>query len=96
MPEEKERKISMVKDVKMQVSVELGRANKMFKEILEIKPGSVIELNSNTGDRIDFLVNNKVVARGEVMVMDGKFALRITNIVGSLSKAVEEGLKKKA
>jgi len=93
MTEEKERKIAMVKDVQMQVSVELGRANKMFKEILEMQPGSVVELGTSTGDRIDFLVNQKLVARGEVMVMDGKFALRITDIVGSLSQAVLDGLK---
>lgn len=95
MTEEKERKITMVKDVNMQVNVELGRAQLPFKEILALQHGSLIELNKTTGDRIDFLVNNKLVARGEVMVIDGKFALRITDIVGSLTAAVQEGLKQK-
>ena len=93
MAEQKDRKISMIKDVGMQVSVELGRADKLFKEILEMKPGSVIELGTSTGDRIDFLVNKQLVARGEVMVIDGKYALRITDIVGSLKQAVQEGLE---
>ncbi len=95
MTEEKERKITMVRDVNMQVNVELGRAQMPFRDILTLQGGSLIELNKTTGDRIDFLVNNKLVARGEVMVIDGKFALRITDIVGSLTQAVQEGLKQK-
>ena len=95
MTEEKERKITMVRDVNMQVNVGLGRAQMPFKDILTLQGGSSSELNKTTGDRIDFLVNNKLVARGEVMVIDGKFALRITDIVGSLSQAVQEGLKQK-
>ena len=93
MPEQKERKIEMIGDVGMQVSVELGRANKLFKEILEMKPGTVVELGTGTGDRIDFLVNKRLVARGEVMVIDGRYALRITDVVGSLKQAVQEGLE---
>ena len=93
MAEQKERKIAMINDVGMQVSVELGRTDKFFKEILQMKPGTVIELDTKTGDRIDFLVNKRIVARGEVMVINGKYALRITDIVGSLKKAVQEGLE---
>lgn len=91
--QQKERKIAMIHDVGMQVSVELGRTDKFFKDILQMKPGSVLELNTRTGDRIDFLVNKRLVARGEVMVIDGKYALRITDIVGSLKQAVQEGLE---
>jgi flagellar motor switch protein FliN/FliY len=91
--QQKDRKIAMIHDVGMQVSVELGRTDKFFKDILQMKPGSVLELNTRTGDRIDFLVNKRLVARGEVMVIDGKYALRITDIVGSLKQAVQEGLE---
>jgi|DewCreStandDraft_4_1066084.scaffolds.fasta_scaffold51823_2 flagellar motor switch protein FliN/FliY len=91
--QQKDRKIAMIHDVGMQVSVELGRTDKFFKDILQMKPGSVVELNTRTGDRIDFLVNKRLVARGEVMVIDGKYALRITDIVGSLKQAVQEGLE---
>jgi flagellar motor switch protein FliN/FliY len=90
---QKDRKIAMIHDVGMQVSVELGRTDKFFKDVLQMKPGSVLELNTRTGDRIDLLVNKRLVARGEVMVIDGKYALRITDIVGSLKQAVQEGLE---
>ena len=88
-----DRKIEMISDVDLRISVELGRTQKLFKEILAMKPGTVVELNTNTGDRLDFLVNNKVVAKGEVMVVDQKFALRVTNIVGNIPKAIEEALE---
>ena len=91
-----EDKIVLMSDVGMRVSVELGRAQQKFRELLDLRQGSVVALGTNTGDRIDFLVNGRVVAKGEVMVMDGKFAIRITNIVGSLEKAVEEGLRQAA
>ncbi|MFH1539650.1 MAG: FliM/FliN family flagellar motor switch protein [bacterium] len=88
-----EDKIVLMSDVGMRVSVELGRAQQKFRELLELQPGSVVTLGTNTGDRIDFLVNDKLVAKGEIMVMDGKFSIRITDIIGSLEKAVEEGLR---
>ena len=83
-------------DVGMKVSVELGRTEQKFREVLNMSPGTIIELGTSTGDRVDFLVNGKLVAKGEVMVIDGKFALRITDIVGSLQKAIEAGLKDKS
>jgi len=83
----------MIADVDMTVSVELGRTQKLFKEILDMKPGTVLELKTTTGDRIDFLVNKKLVAKGEIMVLDGKYAFRVTDIVGSIKEAVKEGLK---
>lgn len=91
-----DKKIKMISDVGLRISVELGRVEKSFRDVLSMEPGTVIELNTNTGDRIDFLVNDKLVAKGEVLVVDGKLALRVTNVVGSLSKAVEEALKQEA
>lgn len=88
-----EDKILLMSDVGMKVSVELGRTQRKFRELLEMQPGTVVALGTNTGDRIDFLVNGKTVAKGEVMVMDGKFSIRITDIIGSIQKAVEEGLR---
>ncbi|HOO55955.1 MAG TPA: flagellar motor switch protein FliN [bacterium] len=88
-----DKKIDLLSDVDMTISVELGRTEKLFKDILAMKPGTVVELDTNTGDRIDFLVNKKLVARGEVMVLDGKYALRVTDIVGSIPEAVNEALK---
>jgi len=91
-----DKRLDMIADVDMAVSVELGRTNKLFKEILEMKPGTVIVLNTTTGDRIDFLVNKKLVAKGVVMVLDGKYALRVTDVVGSIPDTVKEALESKA
>jgi flagellar motor switch protein FliN/FliY len=88
-----EKKLKMISDVDMTVSVELGRTKKMFKEILDMQPGTVIELDTSTGDRIDLLVNKKLVAQGEVMVLDGKYALRVTEVVGSVGEVVKEALR---
>ncbi len=85
-------KLNMLSDVEMTISVELGRTKMLFKDILKMESGEIIELNTSTGDRLDFLVNSHLVAKGEVMVIDGRFALRVTDVVGSLTKAVESGL----
>ncbi len=90
-----DKKLKMISDVDMTVSVELGRTKKLFKEILDMQPGTVIELGTSTGDRIDLLVNKKLVAQGEVMVLDGKYALRVTEVVGSVSDAVNEALQER-
>jgi len=90
-----EKKIDIISDVDLKISVELGRVKKRFKEILDMGPGTVIELETNTGDRIDFLVNDQLVAKGEVMVVEGKFALRVTNVVGSISEAVKKALEER-
>ena len=87
--------MKMISDVDMTVSVELGRTKKLFKEILDMQPGTVIELETSTGDRIDLLVNKKLVARGEVMVLDGKYALRVTDILGSVSDVVNEAIQER-
>ena len=91
-----EKKLKMISDVDMTVSVELGRTKKFFKEILDMQPGTVIELETSTGDRIDLLVNKKLIARGEVMVLDGKYALRVTDILGSVSEVVNEAMQERA
>ena len=93
MPEDK--KIGAISDVTLNVSVELGRTSKAFKEILGLQPGDVIELTTHEGDRMDCLVNSHLVAHGEIMVIHGKYALRITDIVGSLQNAVREGVERR-
>lgn len=90
-----DKKIDKVSDVTMMISVELGRASRPFKEILDMQPGTVIELATHEGDRVNCMVNNNLVAQGEVMVIHGKYALRITEIVGSLQKAVRDGLDRR-
>lgn len=68
-------------DVALEVSVELGRTKKKIKEILEFGPGTVIELDRLVGEPIDVLVNGKYIAKGEVVVIDENFGIRITDII---------------
>ena len=68
-------------DVPLEVTVELGRTNKTIKEILDFSPGTIIELNKLAGEAIDLLVNGKYVAKGEVVVIEDNFGIRITEIV---------------
>lgn len=73
--------IDLLLDVPLEVTAELGRTNKSIKEILDFTPGTVIELNRLAGEPIDIMVNGKYVAKGEVMVIEEAFGIRITEIV---------------
>jgi len=73
--------LDIVLDVPLQVTVELGRTEKLVKDILELSPGSVIELDKLAGEPVDILVNQKYIAKGEVVVIDENFGIRITDIV---------------
>jgi flagellar motor switch protein FliN/FliY len=73
--------IDLIMDVPLEVTVELGRTSKSISEILEFTPGTIIELNRIAGEPIDVLVNGKFVAKGEVVVIEESFGVRITEIV---------------
>lgn len=73
--------IDLIMDVPLEVTVELGRTNKSIKEILDFAPGTIIELNKLAGEPIDVLVNGKFVAKGEVVVIEECFGIRVTEIV---------------
>lgn len=73
--------IGLIMDVPLEVSVELGRTTKSIHEILDFAPGTIIELNRIAGEPIDILVNGKYVAKGEVVVIEESFGVRITEIV---------------
>lgn len=73
--------IGLLMDVPLQVSVELGRTTKKIREILEFGQGSIIELDKLAGEPVDILVNGKSIARGEVVVIDESFGVRITDIL---------------
>jgi flagellar motor switch protein FliN len=75
------RNIDLLMDVDLPVSIELGRTKLAISDILGLGPGSVVELNKLAGEPVDLLVNNKVVAKGEVVVIDENFGLRITQLV---------------
>lgn len=73
--------IGLIMDVPLEVTVELGRTNKSIKDILEFAPGTIIELNKLAGEPIDVLVNGKYVAKGEVVVIEESFGIRVTEII---------------
>ena len=80
-PVQQKENIDLILDVPLQVTVELGKTRRSIKEILEFSPGTVIELDKIAGEPVDVLVNGKYVAKGEVVVLEESFAVRITEII---------------
>jgi flagellar motor switch protein FliN/FliY len=78
--------LNLILDVPLQISVELGKAKKTIKEILEMGPGSVIELDRLAGESVDMIVNGKLIAKCEVVVVNETFGIRITDIVQPLER----------
>jgi flagellar motor switch protein FliN/FliY len=77
--------MDLLMDVSLRVSVELGRTRMQLAQILELQHGSVIELDRLAGDPVDIFVNDCMVARGEVVIVDDKFGVRITEMISSRS-----------
>lgn len=75
------RNLDLLFDVPLTITVELGRAEKTVREILSLVPGSVVELNRLAGEAVDVLANGQLIARGEVVVVEDSFGVRITEIV---------------
>jgi flagellar motor switch protein FliN len=73
--------LSLLMDVPLQVTVELGRARLTIESLLKLNQGSVVELNQVIGEPLDILVNNKLMAHGEAVVVKDRFAIRIVDVV---------------
>ena len=73
--------LDLIMDVPLRVTVELGRTRMQIREVLELGKGSVVELDKLAGEPVDLLVNGKLVARGEVVVIEENFGIRVTDIV---------------
>lgn len=82
-----EANIGLILDVPLQVTVELGRTKKSIKDILELSNGSIVELDKLAGESVDIHVNGKLLAKGEVVVIDENFGVRITDIVSPEERA---------
>ncbi len=80
-PNQPQENIDLIKDVPLEVTVELGRASKSISDILDFAPGTIIELDKIAGEPIDVLVNGKFVAKGEVVVIEESFGVRVTEII---------------
>lgn len=78
--------LDLILDVGLQLSVELGRTHKKIKEILELSHGSILELDKIAGEPVDIMVNDKLLAKGEVVIIDEKFGVRVTEILSPLER----------
>ena len=80
------KELDFILDIPLEVTVEMGRTRMLINDLLQIGQGSVIELNRLAGEPLDILINNKLIARGEVVVVSEKFGIRITDIVSPLER----------
>ncbi len=85
------RALELIMDVSMRVTVELGRASLTVEDVLGLGPGSVVELNKLAGEPVDVMVNDQLIARGEVVVVDESFGVRVTEIVSPRRRAQAMG-----
>ncbi|MDI3340343.1 MAG: flagellar motor switch protein FliN [Sphaerobacter sp.] len=76
-----QQSIAFLSDVEVELTAELGSARMQIKHILGLRPGSIVELNRLAGEPVDIMVNKTLIARGEVVVVDEKFAIRVVEIV---------------
>jgi flagellar motor switch protein FliN/FliY len=87
--------IDMLGDVELDVTIELGRAEMLVEDVLRLASGSIVELNKLAGDPVDVYVNGRLVARGEVLVLNDNFCIRISEILADVrdSGVVQEALE---
>ncbi|MBL7669367.1 MAG: flagellar motor switch protein FliN [Bdellovibrionaceae bacterium] len=85
----KDRNLNLILDIPLRVTVELGRTKMPVSELLNLTQGSVIELNKLAGEPMEVLVNDKLIARGEAVVVNEKFGVRLTDVI-SPSERVEQ------
>jgi flagellar motor switch protein FliN len=78
--------IDLIMDVNLRITVELGRTSKSIREVLDLGPGAVIELDKLAGEPVDILVNDKPIAKGEVVVVDENFGVRVTDIISPVNR----------
>ncbi len=80
------KSLDLILDIPLTVSVELGRSKMLINDLLQLGQGSVIELTKLVGEPLEVLVNQKLVARGEVVVVNEKFGVRLTDIVSPMER----------
>jgi len=87
------RRMDLLGDVDLDVSIELGRTEMFVEDVLKLGSGSVVELDKLAGDPVDVYVNGRMVARGEVLVLNDNFCIRISEIVANLEEQAEEAMR---
>jgi flagellar motor switch protein FliN len=88
--------LEMLGDVDLHVMVELGRTEMLVEDVLKLSPGSVVELDKLAGDPVDVYVNHRLVARGEVLVLNDNFCIRISEIVANLQEEAQQATQDQA
>ncbi|HEB76200.1 MAG TPA: flagellar motor switch protein FliN [Nitrospirae bacterium] len=84
--EQTARDINFLLDVPLEVTVELGRTKMLIQELIQLAQGSVIELDKLAGEPMEILVNNKLIAKGEVVVVNEKFGVRLTDTISPVER----------
>jgi len=83
--------LDFVLDIPLEVSVELGRTKMLISDLLQLGQGSVVELSKLAGEPLEILVNQKLIARGEVVVVNEKFGVRLTDIISPVDRVKQLG-----
>lgn len=81
-----DRNLDLILDIPLKVSVELGRTKMLVSDLLNLGQGSVIELNKLAGEALEILVNDKIIAKGEAVVVNEKFGVRLTDIISPMER----------
>lgn len=84
-----QRNLDMLLDIPLKITVELGRTHRTVKDILELSSGSIVELDKLAGEPVDILVNEKLIAKGEVVVIDENFGVRVTDVVSRTDRIMK-------
>lgn len=82
--------VDMLYDVELEVKIELGRTQLSVEDILRLREGSIVQLDKDAGAPVDILINNRLVAEGEVLVLNDYFCVRVTNILSNKDRAVSK------
>lgn len=82
--------INMLYDVELEVKIELGRTMLSVEDILRLREGSIIQLDKDAGAPVDIYINNRLVAEGEVLVLNDYFCVRVTNILSNKDRAINK------
>ena len=85
-PDDQRRELDFILDIPLDVSAELGRTRLLINELLQLGQGSVVELNKLAGEPLEVYVNGKLVARGEAVVINEKFGVRLTDIISPIER----------
>jgi flagellar motor switch protein FliN/FliY len=78
--------LELILDIPLNVSVELGKVTMLVDDLLQLGQGSVVELNKPVGEPVEIYINEKLIARGEVVVVDEKFGIRVTDIISPIDR----------